>query len=193
MDGGTTELLRRRFAGDPLLDERLARLSDIHSRLRSITTPRTAVHGDFWFGNVLMAGQQISGVIDWEGGAASGEPVRDLVRFALSYALYLDRHTRPGHRVARHRGLRAGEWGAGITWSFEGEGWFPDLVRGFVRGGLARLGADQRVWREAMLAGLAEVAATADHLDFAAMHWELFDRLALRAVTASAAGQPSPR
>jgi aminoglycoside phosphotransferase len=193
MDGGTTELLRRRFAGDPLLDERLARLSDIHSRLRSTTTPRTAVHGDFWFGNVLMAGQQISGVIDWEGGAASGEPVRDLVRFALSYALYLDRHTRPGHRVARHRGLRAGEWGAGITWSFEGEGWFPDLVRGFVRGGLARLGADQRVWREAMLAGLAEVAATADHLDFAAMHWELFDRLALRAVTASAAGQPSPR
>lgn len=193
MDGGTTELLRRRFAGDPLLNERLARLNDIHSRLRSTSTPRTAVHGDFWFGNVLMAGKQISGVIDWEGGAASGEPVRDLVRFALSYALYLDRHTRPGHRVARHRGLRAGEWGAGITWSFEGEGWFPDLVRGFIRGGLERLGADPGVWREAMLAGLAEVAATADHLDFAAKHWELFDRLALRAVTASAGGQPSPR
>ena len=193
MDGGTTELLRRRFAGDPLLDERLARLSDIHSRLRSTTTPRTAVHGDFWFGNVLMAGKQISGVIDWEGGAASGEPVRDLVRFGLSYALYLDRHTRPGRRVARHRGLRAGEWGAGITWSFEGEGWFPDQVRGFIRGGLERLGADPSCWREAMLAGLAEVAAAADHLDFARMHWDLFDRLALRTFTASSAGQPSRR
>ncbi len=193
MDGGTTELLRRRFAGDPLLDERLARLSDIHSRLRSTTTPRTAVHGDFWFGNVLVAGKQISGVIDWEGGAASGEPVRDLVRFTLSYALYLDRHTRPGRRVARHRGLRAGEWGAGITWSFEGEGWFPDQVRGFIRGGLERLGADPSCWREAMLAGLAEVAAAADHLDFARMHWDLFDRLALRTFTASSAGQPSRR
>ena len=193
MDGGTTELLRRRFAGDPLLDERLARLSDIHSRLRSTTTPRTAVHGDFWFGNVLMAGKQISGVIDWEGGAASGEPVRDLVRFGLSYALYLDRHTRPGRRVARHRGLRVGEWGAGITWSFEGEGWFPDQVRGFIRGGLERLGADPSCWREAMLAGLAEVAAAADHLDFARMHWDLFDRLALRTFTASSAGQPSRR
>jgi phosphotransferase family enzyme len=192
MDGGTTELLRRRFAGDPLLDQRLARLNDIHNRLRSTTTPRTGVHGDFWFGNVLMAGKQISGVIDWEGGVASGEPVRDLVRFALSYSLYLDRHTRPGHRVAGHRGLRAGEWGAGITWSFEGEGWFPELVRGFIRGGLERLGADPGCWREALLAGLAEVAATADHLDFAATHWELFDRLAQR-LTSSAAGPRQAR
>jgi hypothetical protein len=192
MDGGTTELLRRRFAGDPLLDDRLARLNDIHNRLRSTATPRTAVHGDFWFGNVLMAGKQISGVIDWEGGVASGEPVRDLVRFALSYALYLDRHTRPGHRVAGHRGLRAGEWGAGITWSFEGEGWFPDLVRGFIRSGLERLGADPGCWREALLAGLAEVAATADHLDFARMHWDLFDRLAQR-LTPSAAGPQRAR
>jgi hypothetical protein len=185
MDGGGAEVLSRRFAGDPQLDELLARLSAIHTRLRTTSTPRTAVHGDFWFGNLLFVGDKISGVIDWEAGAASGEPVRDLVRFALTYALYLDRHSQPGHRVAGHRDLQAGEWGSGIMWAFDGKGWFPDLVRDFVRGGLARLGADPDCWRAAMLAGLADVAATADHLDFARLHWQLFDRLTERPPTAA--------
>jgi hypothetical protein len=177
MDGGATDTLHRRFAGEPRLDGVLARLDAVHGRLRASTTPRTAVHGDFWFGNLLLVGGEISGVIDWESGATRGEPVRDIVRFALSYSLYLDRHTRAGHRVAGHPGLQAGQWGAGIAWAFDGEGWFPDLVREFVRDGLKRLGADPDCWREAMLAGLAEVAATADHPDFARQHFELLDRL----------------
>ena len=177
MDGGTTAILRRRFGAEPELGESLAALAVVHARLRTTTAPRTAVHGDFWFGNVLMAGEKVSGVIDWEAGAASGEPVRDLVRFVLTYSLYLDRHTRAGHGVSGHRGLTAGEWGSGITWAFEGKGWFPDLVREFVQRGLARLGAKPELWREAMLAGLAEVAATADHLEFARLHWQLFGRL----------------
>jgi Phosphotransferase enzyme family len=187
MHGGTFAILRRRFILEPELDESLAALAAVHARLRKATTPRTAVHGDFWFGNVLMAGEKVSGVIDWEAGAASGEPVRDLVRFALTYALYLDRHTRAGHRVSGHAGLKAGEWGSGIAWALEGKGWFPDLVREFVQRGLARLGADPEAWREAMLAGLAEVAATADHLEFARTHWQLFSRLS-RQVPALSAG-----
>jgi hypothetical protein len=178
MDGGATGILQGRFGEESGLDASLAALEAIHSRLRTTRTPRTAVHGDFWFGNVLLAGEKVSGVIDWEAGAAAGEPVRDLVRFALTYALYLDRHTRAGRGVSGHRGLKAGEWGSGITWAFEGKGWFPDLVREFVQRGLARLGADPELWREAMLAGLAEVAATADHREFARMHWQLFGRLA---------------
>src|SRR6266571_5238425 len=177
MDGGTTDTLRMRFAGEPRLDWLLFRLNAVHARLRASTTPRTAVHGDFWFGNLLLVGGEISGVIDWESGATRGEPVRDIVRFAISYALYLDRHTRAGHRVAGHPGLRAGPWGCGIAWAFDGEGWFPEVVREFVQDGLKRLGADPDCWREAMLAGLAEVAATADHPDFARRHFELFDRL----------------
>ena len=177
MDGGTTDTLRMRFAGEPRLDWLLFRLNAVHARLRASTTPRTAVHGDFWFGNLLLVGGEISGVIDWESGSTRGEPVRDIVRFALSYALYLDRHTRAGHRVAGHPGLRAGPWGCGIAWAFDGEGWFPDVVREFVQDGLKRLGADPECWREAMLAGVAEVAATADHPDFARRHFELFDRL----------------
>jgi hypothetical protein len=180
MDGGASAVIRRRFGEDLDLDESLAALGAVYARLRTTETPCTAVHGDFWFGNVLMAGENVSGVIDWEAGAATGEPVRDLVRFALTYSLYLDRHTRAGRGVSGHRGLRAGEWGSGIRWAFEGKGWFPDLVREFVQRGLVRLGADPERWREAMLAGLAEVAATADHLEFARLHWQLFERLSLQ-------------
>jgi hypothetical protein len=180
MDGGRNAVLRRRFARDPFLDEVLARLGAIHARLRGSRTPRTAVHGDFWFGNLLLVGTEISGVIDWEAGDMLGEPVRDLVRFGLAYALYLDRHTRAGRRVAGHRGLRAGEWGCGIEFALSGEGWFPNLFRRFLRDGLARLGADPDSWRDATLAGIAEVAATADDEAFATLHWRLFDRLSSR-------------
>ncbi len=177
MDSGRSAVLRRRFARDPSVDGVLARLGAIHARLRGSQTPRTAVHGDFWFGNLLLVGAEISGVIDWEAGEMSGEPVRDLVRFGLAYALYLDRHTRAGRRVAGHPGLRAGEWGCGIEFALLREGWFPNLYRKFVRDGLARLGADPECWRDATLAGIAEVAATADDDAFAGLHWRLFDRL----------------
>jgi hypothetical protein len=177
MDAGGTQELIRRFSDDPERDLVMARLGAIHARLARTSTPRTAVHGDFWFGNILLVDQQVSGVVDWEAGSAAGEPVRDLVRFVLTYALYLDRHTRAGHRVAGHSGLRAGDWGSGIVWAIDGVGWFPDLAREFVRSGLTRLGANPNSWREALLAGLADVAASADHLDFARRHWRLLARL----------------
>lgn len=173
------EIAARRFADQPRLEEVIERLRAVHGRLRTASTPRTVVHGDFWFGNLMWKGDAISGVVDWEFGSSSGEPLRDLVRFAVSFALYLDRHTTPGGSVTGHRGLRAGEWGAGIVYCFDGEGWFPDLFRKFIKDGMARLGADPGLWRDAALAGLAEIAATADHLGFARLHWELFERLAL--------------
>ena len=61
------------------------------------------MHGDFWFGNLLTRDGVVSGVVDWEHAAAQGSPLRDAVRFVLSYSLYLDRHTRPGRRVLGHR------------------------------------------------------------------------------------------
>jgi lipopolysaccharide/colanic/teichoic acid biosynthesis glycosyltransferase len=182
MDGGTSELLRRRFANDPALDRVLARLSAICARLNRTATPRTAVHGDFWFGNLLVLDDEISGVIDWEAGSSCGEPVRDLVRFATTYALYLDRHSPAGGRVAGHNGLRTGVWGSGIEFAVYGKGWFPELFRAFVGSGLSRLGADPACWRDVTLAGLAEVAATADHDAFATLHWQLFARLSDQAV-----------
>lgn len=177
MDGGTVDALRRRFVDDPSRDEVLAQLAATYSRLGRTTTPRAAVHGDFWFGNLLVVDDEISGVIDWEAGVSCGEPVRDLVRFATTYALYLDRHSPVGGRVAGHSGLRTGVWGSGIEFAIYGEGWFPDLFRDFIKNGLSRLGADPSCWRDVTLAGLAEVSATADHDAFALLHWQLFARL----------------
>jgi aminoglycoside phosphotransferase (APT) family kinase protein len=180
MDGGVALRLRERFAGDADLDDDLGRLAVLHDRLGCETVPRTAVHGDLWFGNVLLRDGRVSGVVDWEAGAASGEPVRDLVRFALMYALYLDRRTPAGRGVPGHAGLRAGPWGAALEFALDGAGWFPDLFRGFLREGLARLGATPERWRDAALAGVAEVAALTDDPPFARHHLELFRRAVRR-------------
>jgi hypothetical protein len=181
MDGGVAEALRARFGGDALLDDDLGRLSAIHDGLRRERVPRTAVHGDLWVGNVLLDGVRVAGVVDWEMGAARGEPVRDLVRFPLMYALYLDRHARRrGGRVAGHRGLRASSWGAGVEYALDGRGWFPELFRRFVCEGLVRLGGSPDRWRDAAIAGLAEGAAFSDDEDFAGSLLELFRRATSR-------------
>ena len=78
---------------------------------------------------------RVSGVVDWEAGATVGEPVRDLVRFAIMYALV----PRPPHaaRAAAWRPSRTcapDVWGAGIDYALDGRGWFPDLFRRFVAG-----------------------------------------------------------
>jgi aminoglycoside phosphotransferase (APT) family kinase protein len=177
MDGGVADRLRERFSDDVRLDADLDQLAEINGRLGRNQTPRTAVHGDMWFGNVLLAGTQITGVVDWENCTTSGEPMRDLVRFAHMYALFLDRRTRPGRRVAGHRGLRADSWGAGVEFALDGAGWFPNLFRQFLKRGLARLGAPAVSWRDAAVAGIAEVAALTDDHDFARRHLELYRRL----------------
>jgi hypothetical protein len=180
MDQGTVDHLRRRFPGDHSLEQVVAELERTYARLRQNQTPRTAVHGDLWCGNLLMADGAVSGVVDWEAGTASGEPVYDLVHFALTYALYLDRHTRPGRRVSGHPGLTAGVWGAGIEYAIYGQGWFPGLFREFIRQGLGRLGADPDCWRDASLAGIARIAAKADHGDFARSHLHLLRQLVVK-------------
>ena len=170
---GVAERIAARWPGDARATALAGQLGPMAVRLASATTPRTVVHGDFWAGNLLVTGDTVTGVVDWASGDLSGEPLRDVARFALSYSLYLDRHTRPGRQVAGHPGLRADGWGAGIRHAITGQGWFGDLVRGFVAIALVRLGAPARLWRDTLLAGLAEVAATADHPDFAARHRDL--------------------
>jgi hypothetical protein len=177
LGAGVANRLRERFADDSGLGADLIRLERIHERLRTNAVRRSAVHGDFWFGNLLNTGERISGVVDWEAGALAGEPVRDLVRFALMYALYLDRRTREGRHVRGHRQLRADRWGAGVEYALDLEGWFPDLFRRFLRHGLSRLGAAPEGWRDAALAGIAEVAALTDDPEFSRRHLELFRRL----------------
>jgi aminoglycoside phosphotransferase (APT) family kinase protein len=184
MDGDVRARLRGRFGNDPSLQADLDCLAAVHARLRLNEVPRTVVHGDFWLGNVLLSEGRVSGVVDWEAATTCGEPVRDLVRFANMYALYLDHRARPGRRVRGHRDLRAGEWGAALEYALYGTGWFPALYRRFLEDGLTRLGAAPESWRDAALAGIAEVAALTDHEEFGRRHLELFRRLASREVEA---------
>lgn len=174
---GLTERIAARWPGDQRAARLAEQLGPLAARLASARTPRTVVHGDFWAGNLLLTGGTVSGVVDWAAGELAAEPLRDVARFALSYALYLDRHTRPGRPVAGHPGLRASGWGAGIEYAIAGRGWFGNLVRDFVSRALARLDAGPELGRDVLLAGLAEVAATADHPDFAAQHRDLLLRL----------------
>jgi aminoglycoside phosphotransferase (APT) family kinase protein len=174
---GVADGLGRRFGGQPGVNADLADLAALRGRLAEHRTPQCVVHGDFWAGNLLAERGSVLGVIDWEHACRTGSPVRDLARFATSYSLYLDRHTRPGRRVAGHRGLRAGRWGAGVEYAIDGAGWYPDLVRSFVMSGLRRLGASPSCWRDVLLADVATTAATADHDEFARNHLLLFRRL----------------
>jgi aminoglycoside phosphotransferase (APT) family kinase protein len=176
--------LVRRFPADPRAERAADRLGRCARDLAAVGVPVTAVHGDYWHGNLLAGPGGICAVVDWEAGTAAGDPVRDVVRFPLGYALYLDRHTRPGRAVAGHPGLRAGGAGGGVGYAVLGNGWFPELVRENVTAALDRLGVPARWWRVVLLAGIAEIAVTADHPDFAEQHLDLLDRLARRCTDA---------
>jgi aminoglycoside phosphotransferase (APT) family kinase protein len=174
---GVAASIGRRFATHPGTDADLAELDRLHGRLAGYQTPCSIVHGDFWPGNLLTASGRVLGVIDWENARLTGTPARDLTRFVTAYSLYLDRHTRPGHRVTGHPGLRAGRWGAGVEYAIDGAGWYPDLARAFVMTGLERLGVSGSRWRDVLLADLAIMAASADHDEFALNHLLVFRRL----------------
>jgi hypothetical protein len=174
---GVAARIAARWPDNPQALDLAERLGPLAARLASAGTQRTVVHGDFWAGNLLISRDAVTGVVDWAAAELSGEPLRDVVRFVLSYSLYLDRHTRPGRPVSGHPGLRADGWGAGIRYGMSGQGWYGHLVRDFVESALARLGAPAGLWRAALLAGLGEIAATADHADFAICHRDLLVQL----------------
>lgn len=180
MDGGTVQRLSQRFGDEPGLATVVERVERACATLHGHRSPRTVVHGDLWCGNVLVRDGAVSGVVDWEEAELRGEPLRDLARFALTYALYLDRHTRPGTRVAGHPGLTAGTWGCGIDHLLSGSGWICDLLRAFLRLGMRRLGVPGELWPEVIVAGLAEVAARADDDRFARHHLRLLARMPAR-------------
>ena len=166
-----------RWDGHPDLPDALGRLEVAAEMLRDRVTPTSAVHGDFWFGNLLVTGDDVTGVIDWESAVMSGCAVRDLARFALSYCLYLDRHTRPGHRVLGHPGLRRTSFGNGIRFGLLGTSWLSETVRDFLATGSADVGLPRGHWYAVAIAGLGEVAASANDERFGADHLGLLARL----------------
>lgn len=174
--GQWDERLADRWAGDSSLISAVRAVRNIQQRLDH-REAAVMVHGDFWAGNLLMTGAQVTGVVDWEHASVGGDPLRDRVRFALSYLLYLDRHTRPGRLVRGHPGLVAGEWGASIRHGLDGRCWCSRLVADFLTPCLPteKTGVE---WREALLLGLAEVAVLSDDTTFAHHHLTLLASLA---------------
>ena len=176
-----TEALSGRWDGHPGLDAALTRMRVAQAHLTGHRTVTTVVHGDYWFGNILVRDEAVSGVVDWEAGSPSGSPLRDLARFVLSYSLYLDRHTRPGRHVPGHPGLRRQGFGAGVAYALLGTGWFPQEARRFLGDGLQRLGLPRWLWYDVALTGVGEVAASANDDDFGAGHLALLASLPCRA------------
>lgn len=175
---GVGAAISRRFAGDAATGEVADRIAALQSRLAGLSIAGSVVHGDFWAGNLLVAAGRICGVIDWEESRPHGLQVCDIARFAVTYSLYLDRHTRPGRAVPGHPGLRADRWGAGVEYALEGSGWYPSMVRLFVNRSLERLGVHARCGRDVLLADLVTEAAHTNHPGFAREHLQLFRRLA---------------
>jgi hypothetical protein len=141
---------------------------DSRERLGELDTAHVT-HGDFWCGNILRSGRRVTGVVDWEHTRFGSAPLWDRVRFALAYTLYLDRHTRVGAPVHGHAGLRAGAWGEPVRHLLRGEGWYADRVAAFVTSGPGRE-LPTATWRDALLVGLGQAAATSDEPDFARAH-----------------------
>ncbi len=174
------EALRGRWDGHRLLDMALAKIGPDRA-LSDHDVPCTAVHGDFWFGNLLLDDGRLVGVVDWEGGENQGSPLRDLARFVLSYSLYLDRHTRDGRQVLGHRGLRRCGVAPGVAHALRGHGWYPRLVHNFLTHGLRRLQLPAELWYDVALTGIAEVAALANDRRFGEEHLTLLAELPLHA------------
>jgi hypothetical protein len=129
----------------------LDRLAGVCEALSGVAVPLVAVHGDFAIGNLLVSDGRVSGVVDWELGRDVGHPFTDLVKFVSSYGSFLDRAiptrsgTMPGHpgwAAAASRWGGDGAWPnrVGLLYAHFGTGWFPDLVREFLRQQLHRLG-----------------------------------------------------
>jgi SAM-dependent methyltransferase len=101
--------------GDARVGALLDRCLEAASGLRGTALPLVVCHGDYWAGNVMVAGGRVRGVIDWERAALDELPLWDLVKAAGSAAYHLDRYrSLPRHGPGAIPGWRdLGPW-AGI-------------------------------------------------------------------------------
>jgi aminoglycoside phosphotransferase (APT) family kinase protein len=91
------ELLRRAAVERPRRARALERLAgDLDAALRGRVVTAGWVHGDFWAGNVLLAGGagEVTGIIDWDAAGDEELPLHDILHLALY-----------GRRVGRAREL----------------------------------------------------------------------------------------
>lgn len=184
----------REHVGQSEEDE--AHFDEIDERAAAMggTLPTVAVHGDFWMGNLLTERGTVSGVLDWEFGAARGLPFRDLYKFPTSYGSYLDRvwagrANVPGHPersdVVRRFDLADG-WAneVGIVYTWFGTSWFPLLVARYVERVSAPLGLSHGVHAMAFPLFVAEQALALDDEEFRTGYRSVFRSIRAHAAEA---------
>jgi aminoglycoside phosphotransferase (APT) family kinase protein len=143
-----------------------------------LAVPLPVVHGDYAIGNVLVRGDAVSGVVDWELSRRAGLPMTDVLKFAASYSSFLDRaqpprrnrmRGHPGWSRATLRWPASPEWSnfTGFMYGFFGEGWYAELVRRFVTGHARRLGLPDEAVGVSLLAFIAEQATVLDNPTYA--------------------------
>lgn len=172
-----TRLVGGPVADDPALPAALDVLSAARSRLARLRAPRSAVHGDFWMGNLLVGGDRVTGVCDWEYFRPVGPATADLARLVLVGVTYLDRHTRPGRPVRKLPGLRAHGLSENVRYVLTGSGWLPELIRGFLHDHLARLDLPDGCVQDLLALEAARIAAEATDAEFARAHLQLLPAL----------------
>ena len=167
-----------------LLDRLARRCAD----LSGAAVPLVAVHGDYALGNILLSDNVVTGVVDWELGRAIGLPFTDLFKFVSSYGSFLDRAIPPrGESLPGHPGWAAAtqRWGGPGVWpnrvgllhAYFGSGWFPDLVREFLRDHLARLGTVPEAMALFLPLFVAEQAMVLDNPDYRAGYRSVLEAL----------------
>ena len=136
-----------------------------HEHLSPHASVTSAVHGDFWCGNILVKDDEVSGVIDWEAGRS---PAARCATWPASCSATASTWTGTRGRGIGCAGIPASGGPASATacrYGLLGNGWFPDLVRRFLADGLGHLGLPPGLWYDVALAGLGEIAADANDED----------------------------
>jgi hypothetical protein len=89
----------------------VGQLLDLADHFEGCPLPRCGQHGDYWPGNVLLAGEGL-GVIDWEDYRPEASPFTDLFQFTITYAqTYPARGWRwPAKAAAFHRAFLEKNW-----------------------------------------------------------------------------------
>lgn len=136
---------------DPRVAALLDRCLETTAGLRGTALPLVVCHGDYWAGNIMVAGGRVRGVIDWERAALDELPLWDLVKAVGSAVYHLDRY-----RSLPRRGPGAvpgwgdlGPWtgigdpvfAASFRAAFAQQSWLAHvtrdaLIRAFGRGGI---------------------------------------------------------
>ncbi len=167
-----------------LLDQLARRCAD----LSGAAVPLVAVHGDYALGNILLSDNVVTGVVDWELGQAIGLPFTDLFKFVSSYGSFLDRAIPPRRRTSPGPpGLGGGGGALGRPGNLAEpgrspprvlrHGWFPDLVREFLRDHLARLGTAPEAMTLFLPLFVAEQAMALDNPEYRAGYRSVLEAL----------------